>query len=58
MTLEVGRLILIALPGTLLGAWLGRKTYERIGTDRFNQVILILLLLSGISTIVSTLIFD
>ncbi len=58
MTFEVGRLVLIALPGTLLGAWLGRKAYEKIGTDRFNQVILILLLLSGVSTIVSTLIFD
>ena len=58
MTLEVGRLVLIALPGTLLGAWLGRRTYEKVGTDRFNQIILLLLFLSGASTIVSTVLID
>jgi len=54
MTFEVGKLALIALPGTLIGAWLGRKTYNWLGDDRFNQVVLVLLLLSGISIIVSS----
>ena len=51
---EVGKFLLIALPGTLLGAWLGRKTYNRLGDNRFNQVVLVLLLLSGISMIVTS----
>jgi uncharacterized membrane protein YfcA len=58
MTIEVGRLILIALPGTFVGAWLGRKTYNRLGDDRFNQVVLALLLLSGVSITVTPFFFD
>ncbi|MCP4430921.1 MAG: hypothetical protein GY806_08090 [Gammaproteobacteria bacterium] len=52
--MELGKLVLIALPGTFVGAWLGRKTYNRLGDDRFNQVVLVLLLLSGISIVVTT----
>ena len=51
---ELGKLVLIALPGTVVGAWLGRKTNSWLGDDRFNQVVLALLLLSGISIIVVT----
>jgi len=54
MTTEVGRLTLVALPGTLLGAWMGRKTYGRLDDGRFNQVVLVLLLVSGVSIIVTT----
>ncbi|NQV82372.1 MAG: sulfite exporter TauE/SafE family protein [Rhodospirillales bacterium] len=54
MTTEVGRLTMVALPGTLLGVWLGRKTYNRLGDGRFNQVVLVLLLLSGVSIIVTS----
>ena len=54
LTSEVGRLTLVALPGTLLGAWMGRKTYDRLGDGRFNQIVLILLLLSGISLIATS----
>lgn len=53
MTAEVGRLTLVALPGTLLGAWAGRRTYDRLGDGRFNQVVLVLLLLSGVAIVVS-----
>lgn len=52
---DIGKLALVALPGTLLGAWLGRKTYNWLGDDRFNQVVLILLLLSGISIVVTVI---
>jgi len=55
MTFEVGRLTLIALPATLLGAWLGRKTYDRLGDGRFNQVVLGLLMISGVMIIFSYL---
>ncbi len=55
LTSEVGRFTLVALPGTLLGAWLGRKTYNRLGDGRFNQVVLTLLMFSGVSIIVTTM---
>lgn len=53
MTLEVGRLTLIAFSATVLGAWLGRATYNRLGDGRFHQIVLVLLLLSGTSNIVT-----
>ena len=55
VTLELGRLVLIALPGTLLGAWLGRRVYARLDDDRFGRVVLWLLLISGISIVATTL---
>lgn len=58
ITVEVGKLVLIALPGTVFGAWLGRKTYNRLGDDRFNQVVLVLLLISGISITVTSSMTD
>ncbi len=54
ITTEVGRLTVIALPGTTLGAWMGRKTYNRLGDSRFDQIVLTLLLLSGISIVLTT----
>lgn len=55
ITLEFGWLVLIALPGTVLGAWLGRRVYDGIEDRRFNQVVLSLLLLSGVALIVSNI---
>lgn len=55
VTLELGRLVLIALPGTLLGAWLGRRVYARLDDDRFGRVVLWLLLVSGISIVATAL---
>jgi uncharacterized membrane protein YfcA len=54
MTTEIVRWMVIALPGTLSGAWMGRKTYDKLGDGRFNQIVLVLLLLSGISIIVTS----
>ncbi len=48
MTLEVGKWIIFAIPGMLAGTWLGRKTYDRLGDHRFNQIVLALLLVAGI----------
>ena len=48
ITMEVFRLALIALPGTIFGAWLGRKTYASLNDQRFDIAILLVLLFSGI----------
>jgi uncharacterized membrane protein YfcA len=53
LTLEVGWLTLVGLPGILIGSWSGRKTYDRMGDGRFDQVVLVLLLLAGISIVAS-----
>ena len=53
MTVEFGRLFLIALPGTIAGAWLGRRLYGRLSNRRFEHAILILLLISGFSLLFS-----
>jgi uncharacterized membrane protein YfcA len=55
ITLEFGQLVLIALPGTVLGAWLGRRVYDRIEVQQFDQVVLSLLLLSGVSLILGSI---
>lgn len=39
--------VLAALPGTMLGAWLGAKSYVRLSDRRFRELILVLLILSG-----------
>ncbi len=49
---EFVRLLGYALPGTLAGAWLGRRIYTRLGDRRFNQVVLAVLLFGGIATVV------
>lgn len=53
MTLEVGRVALIAFPATVAGSWIGRKIYGRLGDGSFNQVVLALLMFSGVSMIVA-----
>lgn len=53
MTLEFGRVFLVALPGTIVGAWLGRHLYNRLNDRRFDNVVLILLLISGFLLLLS-----
>jgi len=47
LTIAVGKMALIALPGTFIGAWLGRRTYSRMDDLRFDKAVLIVLLFSG-----------
>ena len=47
LTLEVGQLILVALPAAWLGGWLGFRVYRRIDDRAFARVLLILLGFSG-----------
>ncbi|HZP86816.1 MAG TPA: sulfite exporter TauE/SafE family protein [Burkholderiales bacterium] len=48
-TAEFGKLVLVALPGTLLGAALGVSVYRRVSDQRFEQIVLVLLGISGIA---------
>ena len=48
ITAEVGRLVLLALPGTAAGAWLGARAYRKLSDRRFNDAVLGLLLASGL----------
>jgi uncharacterized membrane protein YfcA len=41
----------VALPGTLFGAWLGVRVYRRLDDHRFDRVVLLLLLLSGLTLV-------
>jgi uncharacterized protein len=43
--------VAIALPGTLIGAWLGSRVYRRLDDRRFDRLVLALLLLSGLSLV-------
>lgn len=53
LTREVGRLALLALPGTLAGAWLGAATYRRLSERGFTRVVLFLLAVSGLLLVCS-----
>jgi uncharacterized protein len=48
LTYEFGRVALIALPATMVSAWLGRKLYGRMDTRRFSTAVLVLLLAGGV----------
>jgi hypothetical protein len=50
-TREVGWLVMLALPGTVAGAWLGARTYRRLSDRRFHEVVLGLLGLSGLTLV-------
>lgn len=56
LTEEVGRLILICLPGTVLGVWLGVKTYGRVDDAQFRRIVLWLLFASGVVLSVANLV--
>jgi uncharacterized membrane protein YfcA len=55
VTQDVARLALLALPGTLLGAWLGARTYRVLSDRNFRDVVLGLLFLSGLGLVSSSL---
>jgi len=55
INLDLGRLFLFALPGTIAGAWLGRRLYNRLSDRRFDNAVLSLLLISGFLLLLSLL---
>lgn len=48
-TPAVGKLLLVAIPATLVGAWIGRRIYDRVDARRFSRIVLWLVLCSGAS---------
>ncbi len=55
VTAQVVELTLICLPATLLGVWLGLKSYGQIDERQFRAIVLWLLLASGLTLTVSNL---
>ncbi len=55
LTAELGRLALLALPGTLVGSWLGARAYHRLSDQRFHEVVLCLLGVSGLTLVWTSL---
>jgi uncharacterized protein len=53
--LEVVWLALLALPGTILGAWLGARIYHALSDRHFGDIVLGLLFLSGVGLVWSSL---
>ncbi|WP_116793684.1 sulfite exporter TauE/SafE family protein [Achromobacter dolens] len=52
LTGEVMSLVWRALPGTLVGAWLGRRLYHRVNVEVFNRIVLLVLLVAGIHMLI------
>jgi uncharacterized protein len=52
---DVFWLALIAFPGTLIGAWLGARTYHALSDGNFRDVVLGLLFLSGAGLVWSSI---
>jgi uncharacterized protein len=46
---ELWRLVLLALPGTMTGAWTGSQVYRRMSDLRFHRFVLWLLIVSGLT---------
>ena len=55
VTAQVVELTLICLPATLLGVWLGLKSYGQIDERQFRAIVLWLLFASGLTLTVSNL---
>jgi uncharacterized protein len=55
ITREIMWLTLVALPGTIIGAWLGARTYRALSDNNFRDVVLGILFLSGITLVWTSL---
>jgi hypothetical protein len=54
ITAEILRLALLVLPATVIGAWLGARTYHALSDRNFRDVVLGLLFLSGFGLVWSS----
>jgi uncharacterized protein len=52
---EVIWLALLALPGTIVGTWLGARVYHALSDQNFRDVVLALLFMSGVGLVWSSL---
>jgi uncharacterized membrane protein YfcA len=55
VTRELANYALMAIPGTVIGVWLGRAAYGRLGDQGFDRIVLTVLLASGIALIAGAL---
>jgi uncharacterized membrane protein YfcA len=55
LTRQVAVAAIVALPGTIAGAWLGAFVYRRLADHSYQRVIMVLLLLSGVALIWTSL---
>jgi len=46
-------MLLLAVPGTMVGAYIGRKLYTRVDAKRFNRIVLVLLIMAGMLLVLS-----
>jgi uncharacterized protein len=53
LTRQVGFSTMIAIPGTVGGAWAGAWLYRRLGDRNYQKAVMLLLLISGISLVIS-----
>jgi uncharacterized membrane protein YfcA len=51
LSVDTLRLFLLGLPMLLLGTWLGLRLYGRLDETRFRNLVLMLLLASGVSLV-------
>lgn len=54
LTADFGRLVLTAIPGTLIGTWTGYLTYRRLNDQSYHIIVLCLLLFAGVTLLAST----
>jgi uncharacterized membrane protein YfcA len=55
VTAELGRAAILALPGTLVGAFIGQRIYRRLDDRGFDRLVLAILLVAGITLLWSAL---
>ena len=55
LTRQIGLEALIALPGTIGGAWFGAFIYRRLADHSYQRIIMVLLLVSGLTLIWASL---
>ena len=54
LTQQVGIATLVALPGTVGGAWAGARLYRRLGDRNYQRIVMIALLISGAMLLVTS----
>lgn len=55
LTAQILHLAPIALPGTVVGAWLGARAYRRLSDQHFHELVLALLGVSGLTLVFTRL---
>jgi len=55
LTWPLAKVVMLALPGTMSGVWIGHRIYRKMPDARYNQVVLVLLLCAGFMTVITTL---